>query len=116
MPFSLNNLDATVSQATHPEELRNILVRIFREVAMRGTGTRTEQTGFEAATNEELELAFFRTANELLVRWGRLQDQLGNVVVSVHNHIHPPAQFLPEYLALLLKWPYARVTQFQSKI
>jgi hypothetical protein len=88
MPFSLNNLDATVSQATHPEELRNILVLIFREVVMRATGTRTEQTGFEAATNEELELAFFRAANELLVRWGRLQDQLGNVVVSIHNHIY----------------------------
>jgi hypothetical protein len=84
MPFSLDNLDATVSQATHPEELRDILVLIFREVAMRWNGNRTKKTGFEAATEEELELSFFRTVNELLIRWGRLQDQLGNVVVSIH--------------------------------
>ena len=52
---------------------------------MRYNGNRVEQTGFEAATEEELHLAFFRTVNEMIVQWGRLQDQLGNVVVSVRQ-------------------------------
>jgi hypothetical protein len=83
MPFSLDDFNTTISRAAHPEKLRDILVLIFHEVVMRGNGNRNEQTGFEAATDEELELAFLRTVNELLVRWGRLQDQLGNYVVSV---------------------------------
>lgn len=82
MPFLLDSFAATLSQVTHPEKLRNILILIFREAVMRGSGHRTERTGFEAATNEELELAFIRTVNELVVRWGQLQDQLGNHVVS----------------------------------
>jgi hypothetical protein len=52
---------------------------------MRYNENRVEQTGFEAATEEELHLAFFRTANEMLIRWGHLQDQLGNVVVGAYG-------------------------------
>jgi len=85
MPFSLQNLDARVTQATHPEQLRDILVRLFREMAMRHSRNRVERTGFEAATEEELHLAFFRTANEMIVRWGNLQNQLGNVVVGIYR-------------------------------
>ena len=93
MPFSLKHLDATVSQATHPENLRNILVLIFHDALMRANGNRTERTGFEEATDEELESAFFRTANEFLVRWGRLQDQLGNFVVGTHDHLYLSTQY-----------------------
>lgn len=85
MPFSLQNLDTVVTQAPHPEQLRDILVRLFREVMMRCSGNRVERTGFEAATEEELHLAFYRTSNEMIVRWGRLQDQLGNTVVRVRE-------------------------------
>jgi hypothetical protein len=98
MPFSLKNLDTMVSQATHPERLRDLLVLIYREAVMRGNGNRTEQTGFETATEEELQLAFFRTVNELIVRWGLLQDQLGNKVVSAHNSIRFSTQRFPELL------------------
>ena len=70
----LDNLDARVKQAANPERVRDILVLIFRELMMRHTRHRTEHTGFEAATNDELQLAFYRTANELIVRWGRLRD------------------------------------------
>jgi hypothetical protein len=98
MPFSLNNLDTRVRRATHPEKLRDILVLIFREVVMRHNGNRTERTGFEAATEEELHLAFFRTVNELLIRWGCLRDQLGNVQVSIHFFTHCSTQRFPEYL------------------
>lgn len=78
MPFSLDHLNVVVNQATHPERLRDILVLIYREAVMRSGGNRTERTGFEGATDEELELAFFRTVNELVIRWGRLRDRLGN--------------------------------------
>lgn len=76
MPFSLDNLDAVVRHITHPERLRDLLTCIFREEAMRHSGNRTERTGFETATEEELQLAFLRTVNEILVRWGRLKNQL----------------------------------------
>ena len=88
MAFSLNDLNAMVSQAAHPEMLRDLLVHIFHEVAMRANGNQTEQTGFEEATEEELELAFIHMANELLVRWGRLQDQLGNFVVGTCDSVY----------------------------
>jgi hypothetical protein len=103
MPFSLDDLDTVVSQATHPERLRDLLVLIFREAVMRGNGNRNERTGFEAATDEELELAFLRTVNELVVRWGRLQDQLGNYVVRVRGLRRHSTQYFPEYSTLLLR-------------
>ena len=87
MPISLDDLNVVVNQANHPERLRDILVLIFREVVMRHNGNRTELTGFEAATEEELELAFFRTVNEFVVRWGRLRRQLGNPVCKA-SHLH----------------------------
>ena len=94
MPFSLQNLDTIVAQATHPEQLRDILILMFREVMMRCDGNRVERTGFEAATEEELHLAFFRTVNEMIVQWGRLQDQLGNVVVSTRRYGHQRTQHI----------------------
>lgn len=81
MPFSLDVLNTVASQATHPERLRDMLVLIHREVVMRASGVWSEWTGFEGASDEELELAFFRTVNELIVRWARLRDRLGNYEV-----------------------------------
>ena len=66
--FSLDNHDQRVTQATQPEELRDIICSIFHEISMRHTGSRVEQTGFEAATNYELQLAFYRTTNEMVRR------------------------------------------------
>jgi hypothetical protein len=78
MPFSLQGLNAIVTQV-QPDELQQIIFRIFRELAMRHNGNRVEHTGFEAATEDELHLAVYRTVNELLIRLGLLQDQLGIV-------------------------------------
>ena len=74
--FSLDNFDHRVTHATHPEQLRDILCLLFHEMEMRRGGPRYETTGFEAALDEDLRLTFYRAANEMIVRWGRLQDQL----------------------------------------
>jgi len=66
--FSLNNHEHRVINAVQPEDLRDILCYIFHEMAMRSTGSRTEATGFEAATHYELHLAFYRTVNEMVHR------------------------------------------------
>ena len=92
MPFSHQNFETTVTQATDPEQLRDILVLLFREVAMRYSRNRVERTGFEDLTEEELHLAFYRTANEMIIRWGYLQDQLGNVVVGMRGLWNGPTQ------------------------
>jgi len=63
MPFSLDNHDLRVTNTVLPEELRNIVVLIFRELVMRLTGARVERTGFETATNEELHLALYRAVD-----------------------------------------------------
>jgi len=68
MPFSLNNHEHRVTQAAQPEDLRDILCDIFHEMAMRRTGSRYEETSFEAATDYELHLAFYRTVNEMVHR------------------------------------------------
>ena len=74
--FSLDNFNHRVTHAAHPEQLRDILCLLFHEMEMRRGGSRYETTGFEAASDEDLHLAFYRTANEMIIRWGRLQDQL----------------------------------------
>ena len=102
MVLDFNQFTTTITQANHPEELRSILVRLFREVSMRWTNRRVEQTGFENATEEELHSAFYRTANELLIRWGLLQDQLGNTIVGIlqsrnclNTHLFPRISLKP---------------------
>ena len=84
MQFSLQFLDLVVTQAGHPEVLRDIILVIFDQMRLRQAGRRGSPTifGFENASVGELELSLIRTVNELLVRWGRLQNQLGNTVVS----------------------------------
>ena len=74
--FSLNHFEQRVAQAAHPEQLRDILCLLFREMAMRRADYRDEITGFEAATDEDLHLAFYRTANEMILMWCHLRDQL----------------------------------------
>ena len=78
MPFSLNDHCAAVSQAGSVEEIRDIVVLIFREVVMRWTGCRGERTGFEDATEQDLHYAFYRAVNELLVRWSQARYPSGN--------------------------------------
>jgi len=84
MPFSFQAVDHAVAQATHPEELRDIIVNIFDEMRLRLTGVTgaPPMLGFDEARTEDLMTALFRTVNEMLVRWGQLQTQLGNTVVS----------------------------------
>jgi hypothetical protein len=95
-----------VTHATHPERLRDILVHVFLEMAMRYSGNRVERTYFETFNDEELHLAFFRTVNEMLVRWGRLQDQLGNTVVGMLGCVYSSTQCFPESC---LRYPASRV-------
>ena len=83
---------------------------------MRGNGNRIEQTGFEEATEEELELAFYHTVNELLVRWGCLQDQLGNFVVSIYNSVYHSTKYFPESPIFHVKSPNLRVHRVLIKI
>lgn len=81
-PFNSTHFNNRIRNATHPEELRDILVLIFHEVVMRWTRRRVEQTGFEGVSESDLYAAFYRTVNELLIMWGNLQTQLGNTVVG----------------------------------
>jgi len=51
---------------------------------MRRTGARTERTGLEAATDYELRLAFYRTANEMVIRMHQVRKpQLSNAYIRV---------------------------------
>ena len=68
MPFSLDNHNNRVTNAATPEELRDIVVRIFREMAIRRAGYEDEITGFGEATDYELHLALYRTVNEMVMR------------------------------------------------
>jgi hypothetical protein len=81
MVLDLQHLNNFVTHTDRPEALRDILVCLFREVAMRWTNRWDEETGFERATEEELHAAFYCTTNELLIRLGQPQTQLGNKVV-----------------------------------
>jgi hypothetical protein len=74
--FSLNNFEQCVTNTTHPEQLRDILCLLFHEMVMQQTGSRDEITGFEAATDDDLHLAFYRTVNEMVLRWCHLRDLL----------------------------------------
>ena len=68
-PFNgLDNFAQRVSNAVEPEDLRDIAVLIFREMAMRRSRTREEQTGFENATEYELHLTMYKTLNEMVHR------------------------------------------------
>jgi hypothetical protein len=68
MPFSLKEHENYVTNAVSPEDVRDIVVLIFREISMRQSGYRSEKTGFEAASLHELDLAFYRALNELVRR------------------------------------------------
>lgn len=54
--------------STAPEHLRDLLVLIFHEMAMRRTGSRYEKTGFEGLKHDELHSAFYRVVNEMVHR------------------------------------------------
>jgi hypothetical protein len=73
---TLNNFEQHITQVAHPEQLRDILCLLFDEMEMRGKGFRNKRTGFETATDEELHLAFYRTANQMIIMWSFLRDQL----------------------------------------
>ena len=77
--FSLNNFEHRVIAANHPEQLRDILCLLFEEMSMRHTGIHDEPTGFEDVTDEDLHHAFYRTANQMIIMWCRLQEQLVNI-------------------------------------
>ena len=85
MQFSLRVLDLAVAQTTDPEVLCDIILAIFNQMRLRLAGVRSTPTvfGFENASVGELEVSLTHTVNELLFRWGWLQDQLGNTVVSM---------------------------------
>lgn len=87
MPFSHQNLAVAVTQVPHPEQLHDIIILIFIKMRFCLDGNDGEETGFEDASIDELYLALVCTANEMPVRWGSLQNQLGNRVnvVSMQN-------------------------------
>jgi len=74
--FSLDNFDHCVTHAIHLEQLQDILCFLFHEMEMWHSGPCYETTRFEAASDEDLCLAFYHAANKMIVRWGHLQDQL----------------------------------------
>lgn len=68
MAFNLDQHALRVTNAVEPEELRNITVFIFRELAMRRAGSRVEATGFEDANFDELHQALYYVLNEMVHR------------------------------------------------
>ena len=67
-PFTLDTLDQYVKDVSEPEEIRDVTVHIYDEMEMRKTGSRSGQTGFEAMSDYDLRLSFYRTVNELVHR------------------------------------------------
>ena len=51
-----------------PKHLRDLLVHIFHEMAMRRTGSHFEKTGFESLKHDELHTAFYRVVNKMVHR------------------------------------------------
>ncbi|KAF9786097.1 hypothetical protein BJ322DRAFT_1020214 [Thelephora terrestris] len=74
MPFSRSDFEKRVTAPILPEDLRDIAVLIFREMAMRRSQIREEQTGFENLTDEELHQVMYRTLNRMVTRMYQ-QDQ-----------------------------------------
>ena len=67
---SLDHFFNRISNTVIPEDLRDILFFILDEFLIRGgIGSHVKwETGFETATDEELHIAFGRTANEMVMR------------------------------------------------
>jgi len=68
MPFSRKDFEQRVVNAALPEDLRDIAVLIFNEMAMRRSGIRVEATGFENLTDYELHQVMYRTLNQMVHR------------------------------------------------
>ena len=66
--LSLDDVDYFVTNATQSEEVRDMGNLVFFELMRRLTGHRRQATGFETMNIYDLELAFYRTLNELVHR------------------------------------------------
>ena len=79
----LGQTTALLHNIVPPEELRDIITLIFRELAMRLSGGRAEERpGFEDATIYELRLALYRTASELVILQVDTTSQFNKDVVA----------------------------------
>ena len=67
--FDFVEFNHRVIAATHPEQLRDILFLIYDELIIRGSHFRNKLTGFEGVTDHDLHVAFYRTANQMIVMW-----------------------------------------------
>jgi len=65
--FDLDVFELKVLNATNREQLRDILCLIYDELSMRAYNYRCHPTGFEAATEHDLRLAFYRTVNQMII-------------------------------------------------
>jgi len=68
MLISLQNLDTVVTQATHPERLRDILILIFREVMMRCDGNQRTQHFSGPLTGAPSGVDFFISVCRIKIR------------------------------------------------
>ena len=65
--FDLDIFEIRVLNATNHEQLRDILCLIYDELNMRAYDYRCHPTGFEAATEHDLRLAFYHTVNQMII-------------------------------------------------
>ena len=65
---SLDHLVNRIANTVLPEDLRDILCFIRDEMNARRFNLQDEQTGFKAASEDELRLAFYHTVNEMVRR------------------------------------------------
>ena len=76
--FPIDDFEQRVAHAAHPEQLQDILIPLFHEMAMRASGDRDEITGFEAATDDDLHYIFYRTVDEMIIMWRSLLNILSS--------------------------------------
>ena len=81
--FPIDDFEQRVAHAAHLEQLQDILIPLFCEMAMWALGDWDEITGFEAATDDDLHYVFYRTVDEMIIMWCSLLNILSSWGISL---------------------------------
>ena len=76
--FPIDDFEQCITHPAHPEQLQDILIPLFREMAMRASGDWDEISGFEAATDNDLHYVFYHTVDKMIIMWRSLLNILSS--------------------------------------
>lgn len=93
MPFSRSHFEKRVTDAVLPEDLQDITLLIFHEMAMWRSQTREEQTRFEHLTDYQLHQAMYQTLNQMVTRMYQQDQHQTLVCIFLPLHVPDDAQY-----------------------